>query len=114
MNQHTNKDLLEVLGPALKNKTEGKHLLEEYWADKICIIWTTEQVYRAANERGLALTKAEAIKVLQHLQFNYNPQYGIRWSDITDLIEERVLGTKLTKGQLHRFIHKDIITVQKP
>src|SRR4051794_29114297 len=113
MHQHTTYQMLDVLKPVLKNQNTAKNLLETYWSDKICIIWTKEQVYRAANERGLALTKEEAIQVLQHLQFNYTPQYGIRWSDITDFIEKHVMGRKLTRRELHRFIHKDIITLQK-
>jgi hypothetical protein len=99
--------------PFFKNQNTAKNLMERYWSDKICIIWTTEEVYRAANERGLALTKEEAIQVLKHLQFNYNAQYGIRWSDITDFIEDRVLGRKLNRREIWNFVHKDIITIHK-
>jgi hypothetical protein len=110
MKHHSINELLDVLEPVLKNRKKAKELLE---SNILVVTWTFDQVYRAANERGLALTKEEAIQVLQHLQFNYNPQSGIRWSDITDFIEDRVLGRKLTSREIWNFVHKDIITIQK-
>jgi hypothetical protein len=110
MKQHAINELLDVLKPVLKNRKRAKELLES----KILVVtWTFDQVYRAANERGLAITKEEAIKVFQHLQFNYNPQYGIKWSDITDFIEDRVLGRKLNRREIWNFVHQDIITIHK-
>lgn len=110
MKEQSINQLLDVLKPALKDRRKAKELLQ---TKILVIIWTVEQVYRAANERGLALTPAEALQVLGHLRFNYNAQYGIKWSDITDYIEDKVLGRKLSKRELNRFVHKDIIIVQK-
>ena len=44
---------------------------------------------------------------------NANPQYGIRWEDLSGYIEEKALGRKLTKSELKRFVEKDIVTIQR-
>ena len=85
-------------------------MLECYWSDKIAIVWTTEQVHRAANEIEMALTEQEAKRVLEVMFNRHDPQYGLKWEDITNHIQDRVLGRKLSKRELSRFIHKDILT----
>ena len=69
--------------------------------------------HRAANEKELALTKEEAKKILRELHDHHNKQYGIRWEDITSLIQEYGMGRDLTKRELNQFIHKDIITINQ-
>ena len=57
-----------------------------------------QDVQTAANEREVALTNREAIKVLQELHHYHNKQCGLKWVDVTCYIEECALGRKLTKA----------------
>jgi hypothetical protein len=114
MNQQHVDGMLNALQPVIRNKARARKRLQRYWSDKIAIVWTIEQIHRAANERELALTNAEAPQVLKHLRDLHNPQYGIKWSDIPDFIDEYVLGRKLTKRELHNFVHRDILTINTP
>jgi hypothetical protein len=109
MNTH---ELIRILKPVLKDRKKAQELLERYGKDKFIIIWTVQDVFRAANEQEVALTKAEAIQVLGHLRHAYNPQFGTRWSDLTQHIQEDVLGRPLTKREIKRFVEKDIVTQQ--
>jgi len=79
----------------------------------MALVWEVEDVHRAANELELALTNQDAIDVLQTLLELHNAQYGIKWADITTHIEDKVLGRKLTRPEIKRFVELDIITVQK-
>jgi hypothetical protein len=105
--------MVQALGPILKDKQRASKILERCWQEKIAIVWNIEQIFRAANECKVALTRVEAIEVLRTLHHNHNPQYGLKWSDLTDYIRENVLGRGLTKTELKRFIEQDVITVQK-
>ena len=82
-------------------------------SDKIALVWEVADVFRAANERGVALTKSEAIKLLRELHTHHNRQAGLKWEDLTASIEDRVLGRPLTKAEIKRFESGDILTVQK-
>jgi len=107
------QQMMAELRPELRNRNRALHILEAFWSDKIAIVWTTQDVHRAANERELALTEEEARHVLQRMLDRHDAQYGLKWADITAYIEDRVLGRKLTKRDLSRFIHKDIVTIHK-
>jgi hypothetical protein len=61
----------------------------------------------------VALTKQEAIKILQELHHYHNKQYGLRWSDFTSYIEEYALGRKLTKLELKRFVETNQLTIDR-
>jgi len=113
MHEEYIKDMVRRLNPMLKDKAKAYKILTRYWRDKMALVWDVEDVHRAANEREVALTNAEAIHVLQTLHDHHNPQYGIRWEDLTAHIEDRVLGRKLTKAEIKRFVERDILTVQK-
>lgn len=105
-------ELIRILKPVLKDRRKAQELLERYGQDKFIIIWTVQDVFRAANEKEVALTKADAIQVLDHLRHVYDSQYGTRWSDLTQCIEENVLGRPLTKREIKLFVEKDIVTQQ--
>jgi hypothetical protein len=113
MQSNTIDEMVQKLRPVLKDKEQARRILDAFWADKIAIVWTTQQVHRAANELEMALTEEEARNVLQRVFDRHDPQYGLKWQDITAFIEDRVLGRKLTKRELHQFIHKDVITIAK-
>ena len=80
----------------------------------MALVWEVEDVHRAANEREVALTDKEAVTVLQTLLNQHNAQLGIRWEDLTTHIEDHLLGRKLTKAEVRRFVDLDIITIHKP
>jgi hypothetical protein len=105
--------MVRALEPALKSRQRALAILQAYWKERMALIWTSQQVHRAANEVGVALTKSEAQQVLQTLHRMHNRQYGLRWSDLTDYIKENALGRKLTKAELKGFIEKDRITIHK-
>ena len=79
----------------------------------MALVWDIKDVYTAANEREVALTNQEAIKVLQEMHHYHNKQYGLRWSDFTSYIEEYALGRKMTKAELNRFVEKNRLTINR-
>jgi len=114
MHPHTIEEMLDALRSVLKDRARARRRLEKLWSNQVAIVWNVADVHRAANERALALTDTEARQVLRYLFEHHNAQYGLKWQDLTERIEDRVLGRKLTKHELHRFVHKDIITIQEP
>jgi hypothetical protein len=113
MNSQTIGEMLRVLRPLLKDPCKATQRIERYWRDKIAIIWSTDDVHRAANERETVLTENEAREILAELFEHHNSQYGLQWKDVTEAIEQSGKGRDITKRELSRFIHKDIITIQK-
>ena len=106
-------DMVARLKPVLKDTSKAKSILQRYWRTRIALVWMLADVHRAANEREVALTNREAIDVLQQLFHQHNPQYGIKWEDLTTHIEDQALGRKLTRAELKHFVEQDIITIQK-
>jgi hypothetical protein len=62
---------------------------------------------------GSALTRKEALHVLQAMLQNHNKQYGLQWKDLTTYIEENGLGRKLTKRELKQFISTNRIIINR-
>lgn len=113
MHEHYIDEMVQRLKPVLKDPTKAKVILKRYWHERMALVWTIGDVYRAANERELALTKCEAISVLQTLHHQHNAQYGLKWGDVTASIEDQVLGRKLTLAEIKRFVERDHVTIQK-
>ena len=107
-------ELLEKLRPVLRNVAKAEHLLTGYWADKIALVWTTKEVHRAANEAKTVLTEEQARTILRSLHQHHNPQYGLRWSDLPEAVEQSGLGRDIRKRELHRFIHRDVLVIDLP
>jgi hypothetical protein len=105
--------MVRRLKPVLKDAHRAKTILKRYWRTRMALVWDVGDVHRAANEREVALTNNQAVTVLETLHRQHNRQYGIRWEDLTAHIEGQVLGRKLTRAELHRFVHQDRLTVQK-
>jgi len=105
--------MLRALKPAIKSRRKARHTLQKYWRNRIAIIWTVDDVYRAANERSLALSQQQAIAILQRFFASHNKQYGLQWSDLIDLILNSGLGRKMTRTELSRFINHDLVVVAK-
>jgi hypothetical protein len=113
VHEHHIDDMVRRLKPVLRDPQKAKVILQRYWRTRMALVWMVEDVHRAANEREVALTNLEAIQVLETLHRQHNAQYGIKWEDLTTHIEDRVLGRKMTKAEIKRFVERDIITVQK-
>jgi len=113
MHERYIKDMVRRLSPILKDKIIAERILKKYWVSRIALVWTVDDVYRAANEREVALTTKEAISVLQTLHDQHNPQSGIKWEDITNIIQDRVLGRKLNQREVLKFVHRDELTIQR-
>jgi hypothetical protein len=111
MHNHIIEAMVEALKPTLKNPAKAKHILDRFWADKMALVWDTEDVHTAANEREVASTNKEASKVLQELHHYHNKQCGLQWKDVTCYIEENALGRKLTKHELKRFVEKNLLNI---
>jgi hypothetical protein len=79
----------------------------------MALVWDVQDVHTAANEREVALTNQEAIKVLQELHHYHNKQCGIKWVDVTCYIEEYALGRKLTRAELKRFVERNLLTIDR-
>ena len=107
-------ELLAQLRPALKSTAKAEHLLNDYWADKIALLWSTKDVHRAANESKTVLTEQQARTVLRSLHDNYHAQYGLEWRDVIEAIQQSGLGRDIRKKELHRFIHRDVLAVDPP
>ncbi len=113
MHAHIITQMLRALRPVLNDENRANQILEKYWLYRIALVWELKDVFRAANEKELALTKEEAKKILRELHDHHNKQYGIKWEDIPMLIQEYGIGRDLTKRELHQFVHKDIITINR-
>ena len=113
MNQLVN-ELLAQLRPALRSVSKARQLLTGYWTDRIALLWTTDDVHRAANETKTVLTEPQARTILLALHDNYRPQYGLEWADVTKAIEASGLGRDIHKRELHRLIQRDRLTIDPP
>ena len=111
MHNYIIKAMVKALKPVLKDPTKAERILDRFWADKMALVWDVRDVYTAANEREVALTRKEAIEVLQELHHHHNKQTGLQWRDLTSYIEEYALGRKLTRRELKRFVEKNILTI---
>ena len=113
MHHYIIEAMVEALKPALNNPERAKQILERFWSDKMALVWDVRDVHTAANEKGMALTSRQAIKVLQELHHYHNKQCGIKWEDVACYIEEYALGRKLTKCELKRFGEGDLLTIDR-
>lgn len=104
---------VKALRSVLKDPVKAKQLMEQFWADKMALVWDVQDVHTAANEREVALTDKQARDILQDLFYHHNKQLGLQWSDVTSHIEENVMGRKLTRAELKRFVEKNILTIDR-
>jgi hypothetical protein len=113
MHDYIIQAMVKALRPTLKSPTRAKHILERFWGDKMALVWDVQDVHMAANEREVALTGKEAIKVLQEMHHYHDKQCGIKWVDVTSYIEEYALGRKLTKAEVKQLVEKNILTIDQ-
>ena len=113
MHNYIIEAMVGALKPTLKNPAKAKQILDRFWSDKMALVWDVQDVHTAANEREVALTNQEAIKVLQELHHYHDKQLGLQWKDVTCYIEEYGLGRKLTQVELKRFVEKNLLTIER-
>lgn len=113
MHDYIIEAMVKALKPLLRNPERAKQILDRFWTDIMALVWDVQDVHTAANEREVALTNQEAIKVLQELLHYHNKQCGIKWEDLTCYIEEYALGRKLTRAELKRFVEKNFLTINR-
>ena len=106
-------ELLQAIVEVISSRRKAERIIQRYFSDKISIVWKTADVHRAANEMEVALTETEAMTVLETLHRQHNRQLGLRWEDLTSHIEAHVLGRKLTKREVNRFVSQDKLTIQR-
>lgn len=105
--------MLKALKPAIKSQRKARQILEKYWQSKIALVWTVDEVHRAANERDLALTAIDARQILQRFFTSHNKQYGLQWSDLIELILDSGLEKNMTRREINAFVNRDVVTVEK-
>lgn len=113
MHDHFIDQMVRKLQPILKDPDLARTILKRYWTSKMALVWTVEDVHRAANERKRVLTPKEAAQVLETLHEQHNPQTGLKWEDLWAHLDLYAPGRKMSSAELIRFVSKDIITVQK-
>jgi hypothetical protein len=113
MHDYIIEAMVVALKPTLKNRAKAMHILDRFWSDKMALVWDVRDVHTAANEREVALTSKEAMKVLQKMHHYHDKQLGLRWKDVTCYIEEYALGRKLTKAELKRFVENNVLTIER-
>ena len=113
MHHYIIEAMVKALKPALKSPTRAKHILDQFWGDKMALVWDVREVHTAANQKGVALTNPKAIKVLQEMHHYHDKQCGIKWEDLACYIEEYALGRRLTQRELKRFGEQDLLTIDR-
>jgi hypothetical protein len=113
MHNYIIEAMVQALKPALRNPGKAKQILDRFWTGKIALVWDVKDVHTSANEQEVALTNQEAIKVLQELHHHHNKQTGLQWKNVSGYIEESVIGRKLTKAELKRFVEKNLLTINR-
>ena len=81
--------ICKELGLVAKSNTERVHkTLEAYWADKIAIVWTVEDVRTQAKEAEHELTEDQCKQVLWRVQHRQDANIGVNWDTIGNAIKE--------------------------
>ena len=95
MYEHHIKDMATSLVEA-GLATDGQQVelvLAAYWADKVAVVWTTEDVHSVQddfdeNEQTSSLSNEQAQSVLQKAFDKHDASEGITWEDLRYWSEE--------------------------
>jgi hypothetical protein len=60
----------------------AKKALDKVWADKIAIVWGTEDVIGLAKEQKKVITEEQARQVLDAALQDHDCEYGITWETL--------------------------------
>ena len=62
--------------------------LHHFWQDKIAHVWQVEDIYEAAYRLGKAITREEAIGLLQDVFHHHDSSLGITWDSLDAAMED--------------------------
>jgi len=61
--------------------------MQEYWSDKIAIVWTTDDVHFAVNQHHQAVSEEVAQQALQSALDHHDAEYGVTWITLAGCAE---------------------------
>ena len=114
MTDWTITEMLDEIGPLIRNRWLIHAVLTKYWANKFAIIWETNDLHRLANEQSLAITENQAVTILQQAAEFYSSEKGLRRSDLAQMIKQAGIGRALTKREVAKFDARDEIVMNIP
>jgi len=62
--------------------------LEEYWADKMALVWHIDDVFVKAGELGIALSNEEAKNILGDILDHHDCEMGVSWLTLGIAIQD--------------------------
>ncbi|MBV6390960.1 MAG: hypothetical protein KPEEDBHJ_00164 [Anaerolineales bacterium] len=62
--------------------------LHRFWHDKIAHVWQVEDIYEAARRVGKAVTREDAIGLLQDVFHHHDSSLGITWDSLDAALED--------------------------
>jgi hypothetical protein len=62
--------------------------LHRFWQDKIAHVWQVEDIYAAACRVGKAVTREDAIGLLQDVFHHHDSSLGITWDSLDAALED--------------------------
>ena len=62
--------------------------LHRFWQDKIAHVWQVEDVYETAYRIGKAITREDAIGLLQDVFHHHDSSLGITWDSLEAALED--------------------------
>lgn len=70
------------------NFNDAKKVLEDYWSDKVAVVWEIDDILWKAQEDGKLVTEEEAKDVLNRMLNKHDATIGINWDTIGFYIED--------------------------
>ena len=75
------------------NGEQVELVLSRYWADKVAVVWTTEDVHSVQDnfdedEQTFSLSEEQAQSILQKAFEKHDAEQGITWEDLRYWSEE--------------------------
>lgn len=62
--------------------------LHRFWQDKIAHVWQVEDIYESARRIGKAVTREDAIGLLQDVFHHHDSSLGITWDSLDAALED--------------------------
>ena len=95
MHEHHIKDMASSLVEAglVTDGEQVELVLSQYWADKVAVVWTTEDVHSVQDDfdddkETSSLTEEQAQIILQKAFDKHDANEGITWEDLRYWSEE--------------------------
>lgn len=68
----------------------ARGVLEEYFSDKIAIIWSIHDILKIAEHIDISIDESDAHDILHSLHSNHDPDIGITWDVVQDYIVDHI------------------------